>query len=301
MLLRRWPASAAHSPPAAFRGAGGRSPAGGRGAHQGGRRDPGARGAGAGGRVPLDSGTPDDGVAPPLGPPQASARPRGPAGGARSGPAALLAGCRSRKLRELRAGHLLVPALAGDRHAHPPPRLGRARPDGELPRLGAVLVRRAPGADRRLARPEETPRLSPAPRRARTPRRGLALRHDQPEAGLRRDDDLEPLPAPGLGAAAGALRPRPARSFAAGEMAAAGFETLGLPVIDQRLENPVLIAVRVSTRAVEQNRKGVGLPRDAPGVAGQSGDAGEGACLGEDVAEIGRGRQAPLPRLVVFS
>jgi hypothetical protein len=222
LFLRRRPAAAPQSPAAAVRGAGGGDPAGRRRAHQGRGRDPGACGADAGGPLPPRAGAGPDTAAPALASAVVAARPGGPAGRAGPGPAVLLAGPHPRELRELRASHISLPALAGDRDAHPPARSGCPRRDGAIPQLGPLLVGGAPGADRRLARAAPAARAPPAPRRRGAPGGGLGLCHDQPQAGLHGQGDLGPIPAPGLGAAPGALRLESARSAAPRGLAAAG-------------------------------------------------------------------------------
>lgn len=197
LLLRRRPRAPPDPPAAPLGGAGGGDPPGRRRPRQDGRR--GARSGGARLRRAR--------LAPAVAAAAGSAGAGGGAARPRPAPPRLLAGRRPRALRELRKDRLLVVPLAGDLHPRAANRRLGTRADGERRRMGDLLVDRAPGARRRLAGIAAAGHAPPAARRRRAPGGGVALLHHQPEPGVHRLDELEPLPGAGVGAGSPSVVP----------------------------------------------------------------------------------------------
>lgn len=204
LLLRRRLDSAARAPAAALRRAGGRAPAGCRCPHQERGRPAGSLGPPGGGRVSAGGPRPaQSAVAASVAGRRRRAR--------RLGAPPLLARGDPRALRELRPPHLREPVLARRGHAGPSAAGGDPEADDLFRRLGDLLVRRAVGPARGLARPA-------APRHAGVAAGGLRAAGDrldrllgQPQPAPAGRDDLEPFRPAGVGASPDPLLPRSRR------------------------------------------------------------------------------------------
>ncbi len=216
LLWRRSPV-AAQSPAEALRRPRGRSPAGGGCPHQERGEPSGALGAR---RCLLRAlAGPSLRPSPPVLTPLATFRCGRRHRGRGVDPTGLLAIRNSRSLPELSAGHVLGRALAGRDGADP---WAPAEPLARAGGLGFLLARRVPGAARRLARPAPPRRAGPGVGGRGAARDRLDRLFGQPASRRSGQDELEPFPAPGLGARPGPLCLCPGRSAAPRFLAASG-------------------------------------------------------------------------------